>query len=333
MSRSQLIQVTDASGIGEVRRAAAQHGQAMKLDENDLGRLAVVATEAATNIHRHAGSGMILLRKLGPGERRGVEILAIDRGPGIADLNRALQDGFSTTGTQGSGLGAMRRVATVFDVYSQMGQGTVLLVQIWAGNAEPEELFRTGAVCVPVAEETECGDDWGVRESGSRFHLMMADGLGHGPQAAEASDRALEFFHAGPEASPESILHRIHAGLRATRGAAASVVMIEPARGKTLYAGIGNISGTVVDGAQVKRMVSLNGIVGHAVRTLRSFDYPWTPTSLLIMHSDGLQSRWSLDAYPGLQVRHPATIAGLLFRDFARSRDDVSVVVARERKP
>jgi hypothetical protein len=292
-----------------------------------------VATEAATNIHRHAGRGMILLRKLEQGPRRGVELLTIDRGPGIADLNRALQDGFSTAGTQGTGLGSMRRVATVFDVYSQQGQGTVFLVQIWADNAAPGELFEIGAVCLPVAEETECGDAWSVRESGQRFHLVLADGLGHGPQAAQAADRALEIFQGGPEGTPESTLHRIHSGLRATRGAAVSVVTVEPGRGKAWYAGIGNVSGTVVEGSQLKRMVSHNGIVGHAARTLRAFEYPWTPASLLIMHSDGLQSRWSLDPHPGLQVRHPGVIAGLLYRDFARPRDDVSVVVAREKRP
>ena len=77
-------------------------------------------------------------------------------------------------------------------------------------------------------------------------------------------------------------------------------------------------------------MVSHNGTVGHVTRKVQEFVYPWLPGALVIMHSDGLGTQWSLERYPGLALRDPALIAGVLYRDFQRGRDDVTVLVARE---
>ena len=75
-------------------------------------------------------------------------------------------------------------------------------------------------------------------------------------------------------------------------------------------------------------MVSYNGTVGHEVRKIREFTYLWPKGGLLVMHSDGLGTQWRLDRYPGLIARHPSLIAGVLYRDFNRGRDDVTVLVA-----
>ncbi len=74
-------------------------------------------------------------------------------------------------------------------------------------------------------------------------------------------------------------------------------------------------------------MPSLPGIVGGQYRKAQVFDYADVTGNLLILYSDGLQSRWNLQEYPGLVHRHPAVIATVLHRDFCRGRDDVTVLV------
>jgi hypothetical protein len=76
-------------------------------------------------------------------------------------------------------------------------------------------------------------------------------------------------------------------------------------------------------------MVSVNGTLGHQMTRARQYEYPFEADSLLILHSDGLSANWSPDKYPGLFQRHPGVIAGVLFRDFRRIRDDATVAVAR----
>jgi hypothetical protein len=94
---------------------------------------------------------------------------------------------------------------------------------------------------------------------------------------------------------------------------------------------LGNIAGSIVtDDAPRRQMVSHNGTAGHQGRRIQEFTYPWSRTSLLILHSDGVSTHWSLEKYPALTLRRPSLVAGVLFRDFGRGRDDASVVVVRQ---
>jgi hypothetical protein len=95
------------------------------------------------------------------------------------------------------------------------------------------------------------------------------------------------------------------------------------------FAGVGNIAGAVIITDTTQHLMSYNGIVGHQMQKLHTLTYPWADNALLVLHSDGLATRWDLRAYPGLAGRHPSLIAGVLYRDFRRDRDDVTVVVIR----
>ena len=89
-----------------------------------------------------------------------------------------------------------------------------------------------------------------------------------------------------------------------------------------------SIEGIVVD-EHVHHLVSHNGILGAAPR-IAEFDYAWPPNAALVMHSDGLSSRWQLSRWGRVWQRHPALIAGVAYRDLARGTDDAVVVVASE---
>jgi len=223
----------------------------------------------------------------------------------------------------------VRRMATEFDIYSTPGAGTVVLARVGAQCGAPVRRgYQWAAVAAPAPYEMVCGDAWRVCERDGEIALLVADGLGHGPLAAEAADRAAEMFDADPFEAPGAFVDRAHRALSATRGAAMAAAHV--ARNAVVhYAGVGNIAGTVVTSSQSRGLFSQNGTVGLQMRAARQLDYEWPERALLIMHSDGISNRWSLDAYEGLIGHHPAVVAAVLLRDFGRGRDDATVVVVR----
>jgi anti-sigma regulatory factor (Ser/Thr protein kinase) len=323
--------VSDPTHVGEARRAVTALGQRLGLDETFLGRLAIVATELAANLVKHAGSGQVVVRPLADHGTLGFELAALDRGPGIADVARSLQDGYSTSGTAGTGLGAIRRLSDEFDVYSASGRGTAVLSRLWVGGTPPSHRLQVGAICVPKPRETVAGDGWEVAHRPDGARVVVVDGLGHGPDAHRAAVAALTA--AASEAGlPGSVVDACHYALRSTRGAALAVADVDLEQGRVRFAGLGNVAGGVLGTARRQNFVSLNGTAGHGSVRVREFEYAWPSRGLLVLATDGLASRWSLDDYPGLAVRHPALVAAVLYRDHARGNDDVTVVVLRERE-
>ncbi len=327
----RLVPISDPTHVAEARRHAVAFAQSEGLDEQASQEVAIITTEIATNILKHAGLGEMYLSCLSAAGDSGVEILSIDRGPGTANLHVCMADGFSTAGTLGTGLGAIARLADVFDAYSQPGRGTLVMARKFRQRHEGmrNEKWVFGAIMVPHPNETVSGDNWGVRPNGSGTSAIVADGLGHGILAAEASAAAVAAFHNGATRSVAEVLERVHLALRSTRGAAVAVSRIDHENYRVVYAGLGNISGVLLGGARAQFMVSLNGTAGMEARRFQEFEYTLPPDGALVMHSDGINTSWSVEAYPGLLRRHPSVIAGILYRDASRGRDDACVLVGR----
>jgi anti-sigma regulatory factor (Ser/Thr protein kinase) len=328
------LAIKDSSQIADARRAAGNVARDVGFDEEGQGRVAIVVTELATNLVKHGSGGQILVGSFEQlGGEAGVELIAVDNGPGIADMGRAMADGNSTAGTAGNGLGAIKRQSCAFEIYSRVGQGTVIVARVsqrarhGAGCALPS----WAAVNVAMPGETVSGDGWAVRSDGQASTLMVVDGLGHGPEAAKASTEAMRLFEKHWRLPPTETLGYIHAGLRATRGGAIAIARVDPGARSVTFAGVGNIAGSIIasDG-QTKRMMSHNGTVGHNARRIQEIVYPLDDLlSMIILHSDGLSGSWSISNYPGLAAQHPSVWAAILYRDFARGRDDATVLVAK----
>lgn len=334
-SRQIAVAVTDASGVSDARGSAAALIRDFGFAEADAGRAAIVVTEAATNLVKHGRGGEILLQVICADSQPGLQMLALDHGRGIASVAEALRDGYSTAGSPGTGLGAMSRQADLWDIHSIPGKGTVILAQIWARPAPSDaaEPVRVGSACAPNTGEDVSGDGWMVRRRDGRPVILVADGLGHGPAAAEACSEAVRIFKGSRPAGPAELVGAIHAGLRSTRGAAVAVAEIDPERRTLRFCGLGNIGAAIVVDGGSRHLVSHNGTAGHAARKIDEFSYPWPENATLVSHTDGLVSHWSLDQYPGITTRHPSLLAGVLYRDFRRGRDDVAVVVASGVRP
>jgi anti-sigma regulatory factor (Ser/Thr protein kinase) len=320
----------DQSQVAETRRRATEMAGRQGFGDTDAGRVALVATELATNILKHGQGGEVLVGAYGEGPDSGIELIALDKGPGIANMAASLADGYSTAGTAGKGLGAVMRQSHFVDMASWPGSGTAVLARLKPG--QPPEGFvdtsRIGAVSVPMHGQEVCGDSWSFSVGPEETTLLVADGLGHGPEAAEAAVEAVRMFHRYNGHRPPVLLEYIHGGLRATRGAAVSVARFQPASGKLIYSGVGNVAGVIAANGDLRRMVSMPGTAGHNARKIQAFEYPFT-AGLVIMHSDGIASTWTLDRYPNLAARHPTLIAAVLYRDLTRHRDDATVLVAK----
>jgi anti-sigma regulatory factor (Ser/Thr protein kinase) len=332
---STAVPLDDRSRIGEARRVASGLATEAGLGEGLRSDVGIVATELATNVLRHAGRGTLLLRRL-EAAGGGVELLCVDTGPGMRDPAACMADGYSTAGSMGNGLGAIRRLAHGFDLYSVSGRGTAVVTRFWArpDPAAGRVAGMLAGLAVALAGERECGDAWAARSGPAGTTVLLADGLGHGPSAAAAAATAVEIFQAHPAAAPADLVTLMHAGMRSTRGAAVAVARTGPAAGDAVrYAGVGNLSAVLARTQDSRSLMSHNGTVGLQARKIQELSYPWPPEAVLVMHSDGLQSHWRLAQYPGLAQRDAALIAGVLYRDFARGRDDVSVVVQRTGAP
>jgi len=325
---SDFVAVTDESSVGAVRRSAMLAAQRMGFNETQSGELALLATEASRNVLVHGGGGQVVLTGCRHQSQACARILAMDKGPGIKDLAQAMTDGFSTAGTMGGGLGAMKRMAGRLEVFTGRG-GTIVLLQV--GQPLTEEGVEVAGIAVPFPGEQRCGDAWTCESMPGRTVALVVDALGHGWNAAEAAQEALSAFRKRAHARPGEILSFIHDALRKTRGAVAAVAEIRPSEGVLVYAGVGNISAVVLSGGASRSLVSHNGTLGLALPRVQEFKSEWPGDAVLVVHSDGLQSRWDLSSstYPGLLARHPALIGGALLRDFRRQRDDASVVVLK----
>jgi anti-sigma regulatory factor (Ser/Thr protein kinase) len=323
-SMTQVLLIEDSSQIGYARRTAQQLAEQHGFDERDAGRVALVATELASNVLKHANHGEMHLRVLPRIDGFGIELLAIDRAQGF-DLQACMPDGFSTGGTQGIGLGSISRQAEVFDVYAD-ARGAVLLARFYPrSDREPDMHF--GVSQHSLHNDPACGDVWHLAYDNGSVSALIIDGLGHGEDAERAGRAGAQTFALMPFAEPVMLMEDMHRDMIGTRGGAVAFAQFDARRDSLTFAGVGNIGASLINADKSRGLASHPGIVGVQYRKARPFDYAHVNGHLLIMYSDGLQSRWNLQDYPGLVHRHPAVIAAVLHRDFCRGRDDVTVLV------
>jgi anti-sigma regulatory factor (Ser/Thr protein kinase) len=327
------LQISDASQVGEARRKVHEIALRASMSEEQISRATTVAVELATNLVKHTrgkGGELLIAAGIDGGQRPGISLLSMDQGPGM-NIGETVRDGFSTAGTGGIGLGGIRRMASSFDVFSMPGRGSLLVAEI--GSEPPGALSHPAQVAglsVPLAGESACGDYWSWKRTASGFSVLVADGLGHGEFAAEASLAAAAAFEDSTDEEPSELLRRCHQSMRHTRGAAIALLSVNRA-GSAYFAGIGNIAGVLSSPSAPRdqHLVSLNGIAGHDIRRIQTFSYPIQRDGTLVLHSDGISTKWDLSHYPGIMRRHPLILVGALLRDFRRTRDDATVVVAR----
>jgi anti-sigma regulatory factor (Ser/Thr protein kinase) len=319
------LRVEDPSAVAACRAAATSLSGRLRFPQARVDQLALAVTEAASNLHKHARQGSLLLR-IGRGDGvAGIELVTIDAGPGFHDTSRAMSDGHSTAGTLGIGLGAIRRLADSCDLYSVPGHGTALVARFWPG---PHQLTVPYAGLIrPISGEVECGDSFGAVRQGGTITGVLCDGLGHGPLAASAAAEAVAAIMEDTASEPAALVERAHRRMSHTRGGALGVVQITGPVAR--FAGLGNVTATLLaDGAR-RNMLSVPGIAGHQARTIRQYEYEVAPGTAVVLHSDGISARWDAAALPGLAARDPLVVAAAVLAEAGTHRDDAGVLVLR----
>ena len=319
------LRVEDASAVAACRQAVQNMAERLRFPAARIGQLALAVTEAASNLHKHAEQGSLLLCVNRDGPQPGIDLVTIDAGPGVRDVSAALRDGHSTAGTLGIGLGAIQRLADFADLYSRPGHGTSLVARFCA--SPPVSQPRWAGLIRPITGETECGDAYGVVPADGAVTAVLCDGLGHGPLAAAAAAAGVAAVLDDPAGEPAALLERVHRRMSGTRGGAVGVVQVGGQLAR--FAGLGNVAASIVSDGQRKSMISIPGIAGVQARTIRQFEYDVPPGSAVILHSDGVSSRWEAAALPALEARDPLLIAAVLLAEAGVHRDDAGVLVLK----
>jgi anti-sigma regulatory factor (Ser/Thr protein kinase) len=320
------IGVEDASAVAACRNTALTMADRLQFPAARADQLALAVTEAASNLHKHAAEGALGLGVNRDGDPPGIDLVTIDAGPGLADVDVVLRDGHSTAGTLGIGLGAIRRLADSCDLYSRPGRGTALAARFTPGKtASPSP--RWAGLIRPITGETECGDAYGAVQLGAMITAVMCDGLGHGPLAAAAAAEGVTAFLDDPAGDPATLLGRMHRRMAGTRGGAVGVVQL--GGGVARFSGLGNIAASILGQGRRKSMISIPGIAGLQARTIRQFEYELPPGAAVILHSDGISNRWEAAALPGLETRDPLLIAAVLLGAAGIHRDDAGILVLK----
>jgi anti-sigma regulatory factor (Ser/Thr protein kinase) len=302
-------------------------------NDNKIGEIDIVVAEMVSNLVKHAGGGHVLVKLIEEGGLQGIEIISIDNGQGMADVTRMVADGVSTKNTLGHGLGSMKRLSNVFQVYSQKDWGTIILTRLFNEDLprfqrQPTKEVRS--VVLPKPGEQVCGDGFFYAITPDYIKLFLGDGLGHGPEASLAVQTAGKIFLSHDGNDPVDMLREINSGVKKTRGLVGTVAIFDLAEKVWQICGVGNISTKIVSPSNVRNLLPYNGIIGLNVpKTLNTQAISYEKGQQIIMCSDGLKSKWDTVLYPAIQRYDVSVLAAALVKDFARNTDDMSVVVCK----
>src|ERR1700733_8332954 len=326
---AHLIEVTEQSQVSDARRQIVAFAHRHGFDEQTENRLALVCTELGTNLLKHTPhGGKLIVQGMTEGENIGVEVFSIDTGHGM-NVHDCMKDGYSSTGTYGTGLGAIQRLTDDFDIYSALGAGVVVQTRVWTTKTADAADFSFGGLTVPKSGQQLSGDKWIILRSGATIYCLLVDGLGHGLEACEAARIAIKRFKENLHVNPASMIKIIHTSLRGTRGAVATVAKLDLSNMRLDYCGLGNIAGIAGTTADHKHLTALNGTLGYEARKTLEFNIPWTKNSILIMHSDGLSSR-ALEDISAVEHKSAPLIAAWLYQKHCKNVDDATVLVIKQ---
>ena len=325
--------IADRSYVSYVKREIHNLVVASEFSSQKIGEVDIIVAELTSNLIKFAQTGELLYRVSADEYGIFFEVHCIDNGKGIQNLSRMMQDGISSANTLGQGLGAIGRLSNTSSIYTLSDWGTVVNSKVYKNEVTHFDKKKTidfGAVQVCYPGEKVCGDGYAVKEVNGGTQFFMGDGLGHGINAHDAVQEAIKAFKECGEISPTEILRHIHQSVKKTRGLVAAVAHLDMASQKWALCGIGNISVCIYTGLTPKNYTSYNGTVGHNIpRTFTDSVQELEKYQTLIMHSDGIDTKWNLNGLPGIIKHDPNLVAAVLYKDNARHNDDMTVIAAK----
>lgn len=320
--------VSQAADVLIVSQSAGRLAEALGFGEQECSEIVLVARELASNIVKHAGSGVVTITAMG----NRLRIEARDRGPGIADVRLAVSDGFSTAGSLGYGLGTVNRLMDEMVIDSVRGEGTTVTAHrdmrtrsAIAGTAP----FDVGVATAAKPGFDDNGDSYVVRSWDHHVLVGVIDGVGHGPLARQAAQAARRYVESHEDQPLSSIFRGTDVACRGTRGVVMALARFDWEAGSLEFASIGNIEARVF-GARLQSFVVRRGILGLNAPAAKSTVQPWPPQATLVLHSDGIPLHWPERAEAALDRASASEVAHALLHELGRGTDDATVLVVRQ---
>jgi anti-sigma regulatory factor (Ser/Thr protein kinase) len=331
-SPPQTLEILHSSNVGAARRAAKALAESIGFDPTACEEVGLAATELATNLIKHARGGELILRPLDEGGRAGLEIESRDGGPGIADVEQALVDRFSTTCTRGTGLGAVNRLMDELDIKSERGRGTRIVCGKWvrrqtASNRPCPLAF--GVATRPRHTGADNGDAFVVKQWAESALMGVIDGLGHGQFAHRAAQAARQYVEAHFDRPLDQIFCGTARACRATRGVVMALARFDWGQGRLAFASLGNIEVRVFPHSEPFRFAIRRGVIGLNAPNALVTEHPWPPDHVLVLHSDGLRTHWGWKDFPGVADQPAPELAKEFLQALAKEEDDATVMVVR----
>jgi anti-sigma regulatory factor (Ser/Thr protein kinase) len=347
MKRFESLALLEEANIGAARRVVRRIAAEAGFDERRLAEIDIAVNEIGSNAVKFArGTGQLYCARADLSfEPEGIELIYLDKGPGIEDTSSAMLDGFTTTGSLGAGLGAIRRMADEFWIYSTIESQTRKLAMYGRTTHGTAMIFRKravapdettekrpaiwGAMTRPAIGEEQNGDAYMIQRFGNRQIIAVIDGLGHGEGAMEASRAAVASIQENALKPVETIIRLAHEELRPTRGAVLGLGVIDLETGVIEYSGIGNTDFRAFGGGITLKFISLNGTLGSRLERVKVFKEQLPKVATIILSTDGISERWDIESYPGLLGLHPQMLCAVAMRDHSRPKDDATIICGR----
>ncbi|KRD08855.1 serine/threonine protein kinase [Flavobacterium sp. Root901] len=326
--------IDDRSLIAFIKREIHNLALQLGFTPHRAAETDIIVAELTSNLIKYANGGELLYRAHLDGEYNAIEIYCLDNGDGFENLTKIMNDGYSSSNTLGHGLGSIKRLSNDFQIYSMKDWGCVQYVKICEKPDYQPQALQSGLNHMEIAlnypGEKVCGDGYYIKQTRKGFQIFVGDGLGHGENAYEAVQMAIKAFRQSIEFEPAELLREIHAKVKKSRGLVATIVSVDYNAEVWNICGIGNINTRIYNGLENKTYTPYNGIIGHNIpRTLNSTIVPYKKHQIIIMHSDGLRTRWNLNDLTSILKQNPGIIGAAIFKENIRGTDDATILVGK----
>ncbi|UUF13499.1 MULTISPECIES: SpoIIE family protein phosphatase [Flavobacterium] len=326
--------IDDRSLIAFIKREIHNLALQLGFTPHRAGETDIIVAELTSNLIKYANGGELLYRANVEEGQNEIEIYCLDKGIGFENVSKIMNDGYSSSNTLGHGLGSIKRLSNDFQIYSMKNWGCVQYVKICEKPdfrlSDIQKGLYHKAIALNYPGEKVCGDGYHIKNLKKGFQIFVGDGLGHGVNAHEAVQLAVKAFKQSVESDPAEILRDIHSKVKKSRGLVATVATVDYSLETWNICGIGNINTRIYDGLENKTYTPYNGIIGHNIpRTLNNSVVPYKKHQIIIMHSDGLRTRWNLSDMNSIFKQSPGIIASALLKENIRGTDDATILVGK----
>ncbi|MEI7832285.1 MAG: ATP-binding protein [bacterium] len=334
LTSQQTIVIQFPSNVSAARSEFRPLTESLGFTPEKCDEIALVITELATNLIKHAHGGTLTLTPLDDAGRLGLQIESSDNGPGIADVKQALTDRYSTTGTRGTGLGAVNRLMDELEITSQLGRGTHIVCRKWVQQQIMSNRpcpLAFGVSTRPRRIGTDNGDAFVVKQWGESALVGVIDGLGHGEFAHQAALVARQYTESHYDLPLANIFLGVDRACHSTRGVVMALARFDWGQGRLTFASVGNIEARVFPDAAPYSFAVRRGVIGlNAAPKAVVTEHLWPLENILVLHSDGLRTHWSWKDFPGVADKSAQLLAQELMQKLAKDEDDATVLVVKK---